>query len=94
MAAEAGGILVSSVVCAPGLQCVLMCLRLVWHIVGFFVVLIPLVYLGRKNSNSADFVFTSTLDGDLWSNYGIAFCIGLTVNTFPFVGMSCDVDYH
>ncbi|KAK5169371.1 uncharacterized protein LTR77_005346 [Saxophila tyrrhenica] len=56
----------------------------IWHIVGFFCVLIPLVYLGPKNT--AEFVWTSTADADLWPNYGIAFCIGVTVNTFPFVG--------
>ena len=59
--------------------------RLVWHTVGFLCILIPLVVLGSHNS--AEFVFTSTADADSWPNYGIAFCIGLTVNTFPFVGM-------
>ena len=58
--------------------------RLVWHIAGFFAVLIPLVYQGSHGTS--EFVFTSTLDADAWSNYGIAFCVGLTVNTFPFVG--------
>lgn len=58
--------------------------RFIWHVVGFFAVLIPLVYLGPQNT--ADFVFTSTVDADVWSNYGIAFCIGLTTSTFPFVG--------
>ena len=56
----------------------------IWHIVGFFAILIPLVYLGPQNT--AEFVFTSTADGDYWSNYGLAFCVGMVVNTFPFVG--------
>ena len=46
--------------------------------------LIPLVYLGPQNT--ANFVWTSTVDADAWSNYGIAFCIGVTTSTFPFVG--------
>ena len=57
---------------------------LVWHIVGFFAVLIPLVYLGPRTD--AKLVFTSTADTDSWPNYGIAFCVGLVGNTFPFVG--------
>lgn len=57
---------------------------LVWHIAGFFAVLIPLVYLGPRTD--AKFVFTSTADTDSWPNYGIAFCVGLVGNTFPFVG--------
>ena len=56
----------------------------IWHIVGFFAVLIPLVYLGPRTD--AKFVFTSTADTDSWPNYGIAFCVGLVGNTFPFVG--------
>lgn len=58
--------------------------RLIWHIAGFFAILIPLVYLGPKNS--ADFVFTSSADAGAWSNPGLAFCVGLITSTFPFVG--------
>ena len=57
---------------------------LVWHIAGFLAVLIPLIYLGPRTD--AKFVFTSTADTDSWPNYGIAFCLGLVGNTFPFVG--------
>lgn len=60
--------------------------RFIWHIVGFFAILIPLVYLGPQNT--ASFVFTSTADAEAWPNYGIAWCIGLTTSTFPFVGES------
>lgn len=56
----------------------------IWHVVGFFAVLIPLVYLGPQTSPS--FVFTSTADAGAWPNYGLAFCVGVVVNTFPFVG--------
>ncbi|KAK4889263.1 hypothetical protein LTR27_011940 [Elasticomyces elasticus] len=58
---------------------------LVWHILGFFAILIPLVYLAPEQ-NTANFVWTSTADADVWPNYGIAFCIGVTTSTFPFVG--------
>lgn len=58
--------------------------RLIWHIVGFLAVLIPLVVLGPKNS--ARFVFTSSADADAWANPGLAFCVGLITSTFPFVG--------
>ncbi|KAK3632986.1 hypothetical protein LTR56_016034 [Elasticomyces elasticus] len=62
-----------------------MLLTLVWHILGFFTILIPLVYLAPEQ-NTASFVWTSTADADAWPNYGIAFCIGVTTSTFPFVG--------
>ncbi|KAK3654172.1 hypothetical protein LTR56_004227 [Elasticomyces elasticus] len=58
---------------------------LVWHILGFFAILIPLVYLAPEQ-NTASFVWTSTADADAWPNYGIALCIGVTTSTFPFVG--------
>ncbi|KAK5692864.1 hypothetical protein LTR97_010340 [Elasticomyces elasticus] len=51
----------------------------------FFAILIPLVYLAPEQ-NTASFVWTSTADADAWPNYGIAFCIGVTTSTFPFVG--------
>ncbi|KAK3718751.1 hypothetical protein LTR37_004970 [Vermiconidia calcicola] len=56
----------------------------IWHVVGFFAVLIPLVYLAPQTS--AEFVFSSTVNSGQWPNYGISFCVGLIVNTFPFVG--------
>ena len=62
----------------------MLAIRFVWHVVGFFAVLIPLVYLAP--TNSASFVFTSTADAGNWPNYGIAFCVGLVTSTFPFVG--------
>ena len=57
---------------------------LIWHIAGFFAVMIPLVCLGPRTD--AKFVFTSTADTGSWPNYGIAFCVGLVGNTFPFIG--------
>jgi choline transport protein len=54
-------------------------------VLGFFVILIPLVVLAPQK-NTAEFVFTAKVDADVWPNYGIAFCIGLTTSTFPFVG--------
>lgn len=58
----------------------------IWHIIGFFAVLIPLVYLGPQNT--ASFVFTSSADAGAWSSMstGVAFCVGLVTSTFPFVG--------
>ncbi|KAK6439601.1 hypothetical protein LTR95_004191 [Oleoguttula sp. CCFEE 5521] len=58
----------------------------IWHVAGFFAVLIPLVYLGPQNT--ASFVFTSSADAGAWSSMsmGLAFCVGLVTSTFPFVG--------
>ncbi|MCJ1361288.1 hypothetical protein MMC16_000386 [Acarospora aff. strigata] len=59
-------------------------LILILHIIGFFAILIPLVYLGPHGS--ADEVFTTFLNGGGWPTQGLSFFVGLIGNVFAFVG--------
>jgi choline transport protein len=54
------------------------------HVLGFFGVLIPLVYLAPHSSASD--VFTVFLNGGGWSSDGLSFFIGLTTSVFPLLG--------
>lgn len=65
-------------------------LVLVVHIVGFFCVLIPLVYLGPHDSPAA--VFANFNDGGGWGSQGLSFMVGLSTSMFAFVG--CDAASH
>lgn len=59
-------------------------LILILHIIGFFVILIPLVILG-PHENSAD-VFKTWLNEGGWPTQGLSFFVGLVGNVFAFVG--------
>ncbi|OJJ48710.1 hypothetical protein ASPZODRAFT_62028 [Penicilliopsis zonata CBS 506.65] len=65
-------------------------LALVLHILGFFAILIPLVYLGEHNS--AQFVFTSFLNGGHFETQGLSFMVGMTGSMFAFTG--ADAAFH
>ncbi|KAF2268657.1 amino acid transporter [Lojkania enalia] len=58
---------------------------LIIHILGFFGILIPLVYL-TPTHNSAKQVFTTFNDIGGWNSKGLAFFIGLQGNALAFVG--------
>lgn len=60
-------------------------LILILHIIGFFVIMIPLVILGPHN-DTAD-VFNTWLNGGGWPTQGVSFFVGLIGNVFAFVGM-------
>lgn len=62
---------------------------LVLHLVGFFGVLIPLVYLSPHNN--ADFVFNTFYNNGGWPNMGLAFLVGLPPVTASLVGADCAV---
>ncbi|KAH9897510.1 amino acid transporter [Xylariomycetidae sp. FL2044] len=62
---------------------------LVLHLVGFFGVLIPLVYLAPHNS--AAFVFKTFYNNGGWPNMGLAFLVGLPPVTASLVGADCAV---
>ncbi|OJJ40723.1 hypothetical protein ASPWEDRAFT_99221 [Aspergillus wentii DTO 134E9] len=64
-------------------------LVLVIHIIGFFAILIPLVYLGERNS--AKEVFTTFSNGGGWQTEGLSFLIGMTGNMFAFTGADAAV---
>ncbi|KAF2111168.1 amino acid permease-like protein [Lophiotrema nucula] len=58
---------------------------LIFHILGFFGILIPLVYLS-PNHKSAKEIFTSFTNGGEWDSKTLAFFIGLQGNALAFVG--------
>ena len=57
---------------------------LMLHIIGFFAVLIPLVYLA-PHSTARD-VFATLKNQGGWSSDGLSFFVGLTSSMFPFIG--------
>ena len=71
---------------------------LVIYILGFFGVLVPLVYLG-PHGNAHD-VFTTFLNDGGWSTQGLSFFVSLSGNAFAFLGefdlqlQVLQTDYH
>lgn len=63
---------------------------LVFYILGFFGVLVPLVYLG-PHGNGRD-VFTTFINDGGWSSKGLSFFVGISGNAFAFLG--ADSVYH
>ncbi|CAG8950590.1 hypothetical protein HYFRA_00002799, partial [Hymenoscyphus fraxineus] len=64
----------------PKIEGLVLCI----HILGFFAVLIPLVYLA-PHSSSED-VFKTFRNGGGWSSDGISFFVGLVTSIFSFLG--------
>jgi choline transport protein len=58
-------------------------LILVLHILGFFAILIPLVYLGPHGDAS---IFTTFVNGGDWDTQGLSFMIGLPASVFSLIG--------
>lgn len=54
------------------------------HILFFFALLIPLVYLAPQSE--ASFVFGSFENNGGWKQDGISWCVGLLTAVFPLVG--------
>lgn len=54
------------------------------HILGFFAILIPLVYLGPHGS--AKDVFATFINGGGWSSDGLSFFVGLIASVYTFTG--------
>ncbi|KAL8866154.1 MAG: hypothetical protein Q9174_006465 [Haloplaca sp. 1 TL-2023] len=57
---------------------------LIGHILGFFAIMIPLVYLA-PHGNAKD-VFTLFVNGGGWQTTGLSFFVGLHGNVFSFLG--------
>lgn len=57
---------------------------LCFHILGFFAILIPLVYLGPHGS--AKDVFTTFLNEGDWSSDGLSFFVGIIASVYTFTG--------
>ena len=56
------------------------------HLLGFFCVLIPLVYLAPHDSASD--VFQTFINGGEWPTDGLSFFIGTVTPMFSFVGIN------
>ena len=57
---------------------------LIIHVLGFFAILVPLVYLAPHSS--AKDVFATLSDSGDWSSNGLSFFIGLSTSMFAFIG--------
>ncbi len=58
---------------------------LILHILGFFCVLIPLVYLAPHHD--AKFVFATFNNRGGWSDPGLSFFVGVSIAMFAFLGV-------
>ena len=58
---------------------------LVFYLLGFFGVLVPLVYLGPHGS--AKDVFATFMNSGGWSSQGLSFFVGISGNAFAFLGI-------
>ena len=63
-------------------------LMLVLHILGFFAILIPLLYMAPHSSASD--TFTTFLNEGGWPTQGLSFCVGLIGTIYSFVGKLFD----
>ncbi|MCJ1388133.1 hypothetical protein MMC18_000978 [Xylographa bjoerkii] len=59
-------------------------LGLVLHIVGFFAIMVPMIYLAPHGS--ASYVFGTFLNEGNWPTQGVSFMISLNVAVFDFLG--------
>jgi hypothetical protein len=64
----------------PKIEGVFLCV----HIIGFFAVLIPLVYLGPHGS--AKDVFATFINGGGWNTDGLSFFVGIIASVYTFTG--------
>lgn len=81
-AALASAMLVNTVLGAvlPSIEIII----LVLHIVSFFAVLIPLIYIGPKSDTYSTFTTFFNLGG--WPTQALAFFVGMQGNAAAFVG--------
>ena len=59
---------------------------LIFHILGFFTVLITVVYMAPHGT--AESVFLTSLNEGGWSTQGLSYCVGFIGNVATFVGKS------
>ncbi|KAL8726983.1 MAG: hypothetical protein Q9166_006346 [cf. Caloplaca sp. 2 TL-2023] len=77
-------VLVNTVISSllPKIECVI----LIIHVLGFFAIMIPLVYMAPHGTASD--VFTLFLNEGGWKTTGLSFFVGLYGNVFAFLGQS------
>ncbi|KAL8811645.1 MAG: hypothetical protein Q9223_007490 [Gallowayella weberi] len=75
-------VLVNTVISSllPKLECVILFI----HVLGFFAIMIPLVYMAPHGSASD--VFTMFINEGGWKTTGLSFFVGLYGNVFAFLG--------
>ena len=59
-------------------------LILIIHVLGFFAILIPLVYMAPRST--AEEVFTTFLNQGLWPTEGLSFFVGIIGMVSAFLG--------
>ena len=59
---------------------------LIIHVMGFFAILVPLLYLAPHST--AKEVFATFSDSGEWGSNGLSFFIGLSTSMFAFLGKS------
>lgn len=57
---------------------------LVFHILGFFAIVFPLVFLSEHSTSVA--VWDTFLNLGGWNTQGLSFCVGILGNVFAFLG--------
>ena len=63
---------------------------LILHVVGFFAIIVPLLYLAPDHGTASD-VFTTFLNQGGWSSQGLSFWLGVGSTVFVFLGKPCVV---
>jgi choline transport protein len=58
---------------------------LVFHIAGFFCIIIPLIMFGPRSD--AKFVFTEFINNAGWKSDAVSWSVGLITSTYPFLCM-------
>ncbi|KAI9732958.1 MAG: hypothetical protein M1818_007391 [Claussenomyces sp. TS43310] len=58
---------------------------LIFHVVGFFAILIPLTYLAPSHGTASD-VFGKFLNNGGWPTQGLSFWVGISSTVFMFLG--------
>jgi energy-coupling factor transporter transmembrane protein EcfT len=56
------------------------------HILGFFGIIIPMLYLAKRVT--AEEAFTQWNNSGGWPSMGLSFLVGMITNVGPFIGMS------
>ena len=69
-----------------GLLLIIEGLILVFRVLGFVAVLIPLLYLSPHGSRAS--VFETSLNEGGWPTQGLSYCVGFIGNVATFVGKS------
>jgi len=64
----------------PKIEGLILCL----HVIGFFAILIPLVYLAPHGSPKD--VFATFVNGGGWSSDALSFFIGIITSVYSFIG--------